>query len=96
MDEVGNVIHGPWGYAVVKDKTIYIPAIMGPMNEILDGLYKKTGITKMIFTAIINPEKFKQHLTNIKREYSEWVDHYGEYVPCIEIEYVPSNKGGQP
>ena len=82
-----KLIQGHWGYAIVKDDAIYIPAIMGNMAEILDGLYKLTGQKKMIFTAIIFPDKFRKHLKNIKREWDEYVPEFEDYSHCIEIEY---------
>ena len=84
-----KLIQGNWGYAIVKDEEIWIPAIMGPMSQILQGLYEKTGIKKMIFSAVINPEGFKKHLKNIKREWNEWFPEIEDYSHCIEIEYEP-------
>jgi len=75
------------GYACVKDNVIYIPVIMGNMRLVLDALYKKTGISKMVFTAVINPDYLKTHLHNIKKEWDEWYPEVGDYSHCIEIEY---------
>ena len=84
---IETLIQGPWGYAILKDDALYIPAIMGNMNEILKGLYGITKQRKMIFTAIMFPDKFRPHLKNIKREWDEYVPEFEDYSHCIEIEY---------
>jgi hypothetical protein len=82
-----RVIERNWGYAVIHEGKIWIPAIIGNMGEILRDLHKKTGITKMIFSAVLNPESFKTHLKNIVKEWDEWYDEMGDYSHCIEIEF---------
>ena len=82
----------PGGYACVKDNVLYIPAIMGKMGDILEALYKKTGITRMVFTAVMFPEEFKKHLKNIVSEHDEWFEEVGDYNHFIEIGYEPRYK----
>lgn len=85
-----ELYEGEWGYAIVKDGVLWIPVISGNMSEILQDLYEKTGITKMIFSAILNPESFKLHLKNITREWDEWFDKLQDWSHCIEISYIPN------
>jgi len=59
------------------------------MKKILQLLYDDTKCKKMVFTAILNPDSFRKRLHNIKREWSEFVDYYDDWVSCIEIEYIP-------
>lgn len=82
-----GVIHADWGYAVVREDAVWIPAITGNLKTILAELYKKTKIKRFIFSAVLNPEDLKKHLKNIKREWDEWVEEIGDYSHCIEIEY---------
>lgn len=84
-----KVLNGDFGYAVIVGDTLWIPAVMGDMKEALKELHQRTGITKMVFSAILNPEQFKKHLKNIVREFKEWSPEYEEYVDCIEIKYEP-------
>ena len=79
---------GDWGYAIKTKDCVYIPAFMCRLRPLLDMLYEKTGMKKIIFTAVLDPEKLKPHLKNIKREWDEWVDYMEDYSHCIEIEYV--------
>ena len=87
------IIEGNWGYAVVKEDAIYIPVIDGEMSKILKELYERTKQKRMIFTAVLNPESFKKHLKNIKREWDHWWKEMEAFSHCIEIEYEP--KGGE-
>ena len=86
------VLSFPIGYAVFKNDTLFIPAIAGNMRKILQLLYEETKCKKMVFTAILDPIGFGKRLHNIKREWSEFVDYYGDWVNCIEIEYIPKEK----
>ena len=43
----------------------------------------------MIFTAVLDADKLKKHLRNIKKEYDIWHTEVGDYSHCIEIEYEP-------
>jgi hypothetical protein len=83
--------YGAIGYVIVKDNTIYCPAIMildgFKMREIFDRLVKETGINKVIFTAVCSPF-LKQKLHNIKREYDIWFEEIGDYSHCIEVEWI--------
>ena len=88
------ILSGSWGYAVVKKDAIWIPAVMGDLRQILDGLYEKTKIKRMIFSAVLNPEEMRKHLKNIKREWNQWWEEMGDYSYCIEIEYEPDNSVG--
>ena len=81
------LIQGNWGYAVIKDDAIWIPAIMGRLKPILKELYKRTGIKKMIFSAVLNPEVLKSHLKNIVKEWDVWFKEAGDWSHCIEIDY---------
>jgi len=87
-----KIIQGNWGYAVIKNGAIWIPAIEGDMKIILKKLYEMTGINRMIFSAVLNPESLKSHLKNIIKEWDEWFEEVGDYSHCIEIKYEP--KGG--
>jgi len=84
-----KVIERKWGYAVVDGDTIWIPAVMGKLRLVLDELYRVTGIKKMIFSAVIDPDKLRSHLRNIKREWDAWFEEAQDVSHCIEIEYVP-------
>lgn len=84
---MNKVIQGEWGYAVLKDGALWIPAISGSLGKILNGLYKKTGIKRMIFSAVMNPNELKKHLRNIKREFDVWFEEIKDWSHCIEIEY---------
>lgn len=86
-----DVIEGNWGYAIVKDDMIYIPAVVAEhqLSIIMLMLYKMTNLTRMKFTAIIWPEEFKTHLHNIVSEGYEYNKYYGEDVYYIEIKYKP-------
>lgn len=82
-----------WGYAVIDDANdcLWIPAIWtDSMAEVLDELYKETGKTKMIFSAVLNPDSFRKHLRNIRREWKEWHEQAKDWSYCIEIEYEPT------
>jgi hypothetical protein len=83
---------GSWGYAVVKKGAIWIPAVFGPLHPILQNLYEITGIKRMIFSAVLNPDSFKTHLKNIIREWDEWFEEAKDYSHCIEIEYEPNEE----
>lgn len=87
-----KIIYGDWGYAVVYENVVWIPAVKGNLKEILAWLYKKTGIKRIIFSAVLNPEELKKHLKNIKREWDEWIEEVGDYSHCIEIEYEENGK----
>ena len=92
MDKEENVISGNWGYAIIKDDCIWIPAFMCRLSPLLKALYKKTGLKKMIFSAILNADKLRPHLKNIKREWDEWFEEAKDYSHCIEIEYIPKKE----
>lgn len=87
------VIEGRWGYACWEDDRVFIPAVIAneewPLRRVLAYLYEKTGITRMIFTAVLQPEDLKVHLRNIVREWDEYVPQYEDYSHCIEITYEP-------
>jgi hypothetical protein len=38
------------------------------MSKVLKSLYDQTDITKMIFSAVLNPLELKKHLKNIVKE----------------------------
>ncbi len=86
---MNKVILGSWGYAIVEDDKVFIPVIMGGMKDVLADIYKKTSITRMIFSAVLNPNDFKTHLRNIVREWDEWFEEVGDYSHLIEIKYEP-------
>ena len=85
-----NIIQGNWGYAVIKDGAIWIPAVMGRLKPTLQDLYERTGIKRMIFSSVINPESLKSHLRNITKEWDEWFEEAEDYSHCIEIDYKPT------
>lgn len=91
MSTKDRIIMGDWGYAVVKNNSIWIPAIVGDLSLILNELYKRTKIKRMIFSAVLNPDYLKSHLKNIKKEWDEWFEEADDYSHCIEIEYEPKN-----
>jgi len=90
MSTNDKIIHGNWGYAVIKGDVIWIPAIVGDMKIILKKLYEMTGINRMIFSAVLNPNSFKKHLKNIIKEWDAWFEEVGDYSHCIEIDYQPN------
>ena len=84
------------GYAVIKDDTIWIPAVWtNSLSAVLKKLYDETKIKRIIFSAILNAEDFKKHLKNIKREWDEYYKEIGDYSHCIEIEYQDKEDGGK-
>jgi len=85
-----RLIQGNWGYAVIKDGAIWIPAIGGELKPILQGLYERTGIKRMIFSSVLNPDSLKSHLRNIVKEWDVWFEQVGDYSHCIEIDYQPT------
>ncbi|MBA7652191.1 hypothetical protein ES703_60021 [subsurface metagenome] len=85
-----NIIQGNWGYAVIKDGAIWIPAVMGRLKPALQDLHERTGIKRMIFSSVINPESLKSHLRNITKEWDEWFEEAEDYSHCIEIYYKPT------
>ena len=93
--EEDRLIHGNWGYAVIKDGAIWIPAIEGDMKIILKKLYEITGINRMIFSAVLNPNSFKKHLKNIVKEWDAWFEQARDYSHCIEINYQPTREGSK-
>ena len=86
---MNKIIHGNWGYAVIKDGAIWIPAIEGDMKIILKKLYEMTGIDRIIFSAVLSPTSFKKHLKNITKEWDAWFEEAQDYSHCIEIKYSP-------
>ena len=86
-----KLMKGSWGYAIVKDGALWIPAVWGDLSKIMKNLYEETKITKMIFSAVLNPVSFKTHLKNIVKEWDYWVDEIGDYSHCIEIKYEPKD-----
>jgi len=90
------LIQGNWGYAVIKDGAIWIPTIMGRLKPILQDLYERTRIKRMIFSAVLNPEVLKSHLKNIVREWDVWFEEAGDYSHCIEIDYKPAELEKKP
>lgn len=89
MSTKKEIIHGDWGYAVVYENVVWIPAISGDLKRILNDLYVRTGIKRIIFSAVLNPGSLKSHLKNITREWDEWFEEVGDYSHCIEIKYEP-------
>ena len=87
-----QTIMGSWGYAIVQDNAIWIPAVCGKLHPILKNLYRLTKIKRMIFSAVLNAGGFKTHLRNIVREWDEWFKEVGDYSHCIEIEYQPEEE----
>jgi hypothetical protein len=82
-----TVLNFDKGYAVIHNNKLWVPAIWDNMGEILDSLVEKTGIKDIIFSAVLNPDKFKEHLRNIIKEWDEWHKEVGDYSHCIEIKY---------
>ena len=77
----------PGGYAIVQNDSIWIPAVWGRLGPILKMLNEKTGLKRIIFSAVLNPSELKTHLKNIVKEWDEWFPEVGDYSHCIEIEY---------
>ena len=86
-----EVIAGPWGYACRQAEAVFIPAVVAtpdyPLRRVLAEIFKKTGETRMIFTAILNPDDLRPRLRNIVREWDEYVEYLDDYSHCIEIRY---------
>ncbi|NVM21403.1 MAG: hypothetical protein HWN68_06450 [Desulfobacterales bacterium] len=91
--EEDRLIQGNWGYAVIKDGAIWIPAVEGRLKPILQELYKRTGMKRMIFSSVLDPESLKPHLRNIVKEWDVWFEEAGDYSHCIEIDYQPAEAG---
>ena len=93
LDEGARIIDGPWGYACVHADAVFIPAVVAsddwPLRRVLARLHADTGLTRMIFSAVLNAESLKTHLRNIVREWDEWVPEMDDHSHCIEITYEP-------
>jgi hypothetical protein len=91
--ESGRVIDGEWGYACVEDGAVFIPAVKAtdewPLRRVLAHLHAETGLSRFIFSAVLNPDSLKPHLRNIVREWDEYVPEVGDHSHCIEIAYQP-------
>jgi len=84
-----KLIERDWGYACIEKDCVWIPFVRGRLSKILREIYEETGMTRMIFSAIVNPRQFKKHLKNITREWDEWHERCEDYSHCIEIKYIP-------
>lgn len=82
-------IEEPWGYACVDEDCVWIPVVFGPLRLILADIHKRTGKTRMIFSAVLDAEELKTHLRHIVREWDQWFAEIGDWSHCIEIEYKP-------
>jgi hypothetical protein len=91
LDEGGRIIDGEWGYACVENGLVFIPAVVAtdgwPLRRVLAHLHAQTGLTRMVFSAVMNPGGLKVHLRNIVREWDEWVPEMEDHSHCIEIAY---------
>lgn len=77
------------GYAVIDNDILWIPAIFSPLGVTLEALYKKTGLRRIKFSAVLNPQKLKLHLRNVVAETDEYSEQHKAYSHCIEILYEP-------
>jgi hypothetical protein len=86
-----EVIEGPWGYACREADAVFIPAVMAtpdyPLRRVLRELFERTGETRVIFSAILNPDDLRPRLRNIVREWDEYIEYMDDYSHCIEIRY---------
>jgi len=84
------VDYGAWGYVIIKDNTIFCPAIMitegHTMKDIFDKIVKETGIKKIIFSSVISP-MLRAKLKNIKKEWAEYSELHKDYINFIEVEW---------
>lgn len=98
MNKTPRVINGEWGYACVEVDAVFIPAVMAtadwPLRRVLSHLHKRTGMTRMIFSAILDADSFRPHLRNIVREFDLYVPEFEDYSHCIEIAYEPTQSVG--
>lgn len=96
LEEGGKVIDGPWGYACVVDDALFIPAVMAtpewPLRRVLAHLHAESGLTRMVFSAVLDAEGLKPHLRNIVREWDEFVEEMGDWSHCIEVRYEAAAK----
>jgi hypothetical protein len=93
-----EVIDGPWGYACREADAVFIPAVSAtpdyPLRRVLRELFERTGETRMVFSAILNPDDLRPRLRNIVREWDEYVEYMDDYSHCIEIRYeLPVSPG---
>lgn len=88
-----KVIDGGWGYAREEPDAVFIPVVMATMEHslgrVLAELYALTNQTRMIFSAVLDADKFRPHLRNIVREWDEYVPELEDESHCIEIRYEP-------
>lgn len=93
MKETSRMIDGPWGYACVEPDAVYIPVVMAtreyPLRRVLAELFAATGHTRMIFSAVLNPDDLRSRLRNVVREWDEYVPELESDSHCIEIHYEP-------
>lgn len=93
MKQPIKVIEGDWGYACVEPDAVFIPAVMAtpewPLRKVLAMLHMETGLTRMIFSAILDPDDLRPRLRSVMREWDEWVEEMESHSHCIEIAYQP-------
>lgn len=91
LEEWPRVIDGPWGYACIEQDAVYIPAVVAsqewPLRRVLAHLHEQSGLTRMVFSAVLDAESLKSHLRNIVREWDEFVPEMGDTSHCIEVRY---------
>ena len=88
------MVKGDWGYAILHDGRIWIPAIMAPneAKKIITYLTDLWKTDKVVFSAVLIPEKIKAHFQNVVREWDEWFEECQDYSHCIEIIWKSSDR----
>jgi len=83
------MIERPWGYACFDGERVWIPAVFGDLKVALAEAYSVWKCERIVFSSVLNPDEFKSHVTHVVKEWREWFKELGEYVPCIEVRYIP-------
>lgn len=83
-----EVLSWDGGYAVIDGDILWIPAIVtDSLGNTLKELHEETGLTRMKFSAILNPDEFRTHLKNIVHEGKEWSEAHDDWSYCIEVKF---------
>lgn len=68
-----------------REGAVWIPAFLGRLGPTLRAAYEKTRCRRIIFSCVLNPNRLRKHLRNIKEEWIE--DSEDGESHCIEIRY---------
>lgn len=81
------MIEGEWGFACYDKGCIWIPSIFAvdTAKTIINALVDIFGTNRIIFSAVLFPEKIKAHFHSVVREWDVYFPEINSDSHCIEI-----------